>query len=146
MKDAVSGFIPAECMHSVKSVRLVFLEYQPPIFVVSLKCSENFERLRRGNFTILVSILTLLDVILEYCLIIILHLFNLCFNPYSVGCYSGSLIHFLVRFSNSRFNPYSVGCYSGRGYALGEMIGQTLFQSLFCWMLFWKLILAQIHA
>ena len=40
--------------------------------------------------------------------------------------------------TNAGFNPYFVGCYSGSN--LFHLIFKLLilFQSLFCWMLFWK--------
>ena len=41
------------------------------------------------------------------------------------------------------FNPYFVGCYSGSGIARNIQVPISLFQSLFCWMLFWKPITAK---
>ena len=62
----------------------------------------------------LVSILILLDVILEVCSGIMVWFYLECFNPYFVGCYSGR--------KKIEDKPYMA----------------SLFQSLFCWMLFWK--------
>ncbi len=63
---------------------------------------------------LVVSILILLDVVLEVLLAHWPCLSSKCFNPYSVGCCSGSHHIWL---------PESL---------------RKLFQSLFCWMLFWK--------
>ena len=85
-----------------------------------------------------VSILILLDVILEVDLSTPAKLYDFCFNPYSVGCYSGrpsiAVGEYLQLFvsililldvilegksamnslrATACFNPYSVGCYSG---------------------------------
>ena len=66
-----------------------------------------------------VSILILLDVVLEVQKLLQQVLPHCSFNPYSVGCCSGSLL--VVSF---------------------RIVGMK-FQSLFCWMLFWKFILAE---
>ncbi len=87
----------------------------------------------------LVSILILLDVVLEDPTIHQKLLADLGFNPYSVGCCSGSTIVSPTGVLLSGFNPYSVGCCSGSISAEAEAQNLTLFQSLFCWMLFWKL-------
>ena len=70
---------------------------------------------REGNGSVQgVSILILLDVILEV----------RSTDPH--------------RWKYRSFNPYFVGCYSGSSWATiaGEL--DIPFQSLFCWMLFWK--------
>ncbi len=36
------------------------------------------------------------------------------------------------------FNPYSVGCCSGSSKQEAQISAHCMFQSLFCWMLFWK--------
>ncbi len=63
----------------------------------------------------MVSILILLDVVLEEELLL------------------------QVLFLPARFNPYSVGCCSGSGKASPLLADFSQFQSLFCWMLFWKI-------
>ena len=85
------------------------------------------------------------------------------FNPYSVGCCSGSNLHgdfdgIDVKFQSLfcwmlfwktlacvkltrlliGFNPYSVGCCSGSRLQNDAGYQYLWFQSLFCWMLFWK--------
>ena len=60
------------------------------------------------------------------------------FNPYFVGCYSGSRFVNLWLCILLCFNPYFVGCYSGRKFCNPYLIKALSFQSLFCWMLFWK--------
>ncbi len=61
-----------------------------------------------------VSILILLDVVLEGIAAPFISAAASCFNPYSVGCCSGSFQQRVLRYE------------------------KNLFQSLFCWMLFWK--------
>ncbi len=78
----------------------VVLEVEPPA--------------RGGSVEFDVSILILLDVVLEVFSFWSLTGVATCFNPYSVGCCSGSFIH------------------------LVSLLFYRKFQSLFCWMLFWK--------
>ena len=85
-----------------------------------------------------VSILILLDVILEdnylFCALFCL----ISFNPYFVGCYSGRQSIQMYLYDEQSFNPYFVGCYSGRLVEELQKKFPNSFQSLFCWMLFWK--------
>ncbi len=85
-----------------------------------------------------VSILILLDVVLEVQVRVSPTKILFCFNPYSVGCCSGSLVAWTAPKVLWGFNPYSVGCCSGREGEVDGKTGRRGFQSLFCWMLFWK--------
>ena len=49
-----------------------------------------------------------------------------------------SFVHWLLLPDLLGFNPYSVGCYSGSKSGEEDNIRMKEFQSLFCWMLFWK--------
>ncbi len=52
-----------------------------------------------------------------------------CFNPYSVGCCSGSARRILHRLIFYRFNPYSVGCCSGREWVRSRLVS-TIYVSI----------------
>ena len=87
-----------------------------------------------------VSILILLDVILEvvkrrtFCLFFLVSILILLDVILEV------LMSIRFIFCLFCFNPYSVGCYSGRQHLETQSRYVAEFQSLFCWMLFWKIL------
>ena len=97
----------------------VVLEAHPPIAI--------------SNRSI-VSILVVLDVVLEVC-----YLMRQCrkmrgFNPCCAGCSSGRTLRQRQNIGENCFNPCCAGCSSGRQKAISEIVKGLRFQSLLCWM------------
>ena len=83
----------------------------------SLFCWKLFWKQEFNNVpcrTLVVSILILLEVILEEKDLPIIGLSFSSFNPYFAGSYSGSFSLRSVNRSGLSFNPYFAGSYSGR--------------------------------
>ena len=86
------------------------------------------------SYTILtVSILILLEVVLEEDYGFSVDPTTLGFNPYFAGSSSGSSITNIQHLFYIRFNPYFAGSSSGSGIAKRCRLSGSWFQSLFCW-------------
>ena len=81
-----------------------------------------------------VSILIVLDVILEEYIEAVIRENDGGFNPYCVGCNLRSNPTWVTNPLGSSFNPYCVGCNLRRNYSNDPIGIGMLFQSLLCWM------------
>ncbi len=119
---------------------LLYSSYKPVSILILLDVVlEVFWDFRNKLPLIIVSILILLDVVLEEIYAGDTTLANLQFQ--SLFCWMlfwKCPNVFFLNGATGRFNPYSVGCCSGSNGDLVLHSIATKFQSLFCWMLFWK--------
>ena len=74
------------------------------------------------RFFIRLSILVVLDVVLEEFVTLTFTEENLTFNPCCAGCSSGRGAHQIAIDINTTFNPCCAGCSSGRHLGLLELV------------------------